>query len=285
MSTSEIIMANNFNQAPLPFVGQKRFFLKHFISVLQEAIPDKGSGWTIVDVFGGSGLLAHHAKKTRPAARVIYNDFDGYTERLKHIDDTNQLRRKLAELTADIPRYQRLSESKKNEVINIIRSFKGFIDIRVLNTWLMFGTKQESSIDRIFQQCMYNCIRTSDYPDVRGYLNGVDIVSESFSILMPKYVHNAKTLFILDPPYVSTMQGSYKQSGYFGMIEFLKLMELVRPPFIFFSSTRSEFIEYLKFLIDGKCNHYERFTDYKRISISANMSKNVSYEDNMIYKI
>ena len=35
-------------------------------------------------------LLSHTAKQLKPT--VIYNDFDGYTEWLKHIDDTNQLR-------------------------------------------------------------------------------------------------------------------------------------------------------------------------------------------------
>lgn len=277
-------MANKFHQAPLPFCGQKRNFLKHFISVLHENIPGEGHGWTIVDVFGGSGLLAHHARQAKPAAKIIYNDFDGYTERLKHIDDINQLRRILAEITKDIPRYHRLPDSIKIKVIQAIQNFKGYIDCRVLNTWLMYGTQQESSIEKIFQKCMYNCVKTSDYPDSKDYLNDVDIVSESFEILMPKHMNNAKTLFILDPPYVSTMQGSYRQTHYFGMIEFLKLMEFVRPPFIFFSSTKSEVMQYLQFLLEGKLPKHENFINFKNIKLQAKISKNISYEDNMIYK-
>lgn len=73
-------MANqkNFKQAPLPFVGQKRQFLKHFEQVLNDNIPGNGEGWIIIDAFGGSGLLSHTAKQLKPEARVIYNDFDGY---------------------------------------------------------------------------------------------------------------------------------------------------------------------------------------------------------------
>ncbi|SSY81034.1 Uncharacterised protein [Alysiella crassa] len=82
-----------FNQSPLPFTGQKRNFLKHFKHILETQIPNQGEGWTILDAFGGSGLLSHTAKQTLPKARVIYNDFDGYAERLAHIDDTNHLRR------------------------------------------------------------------------------------------------------------------------------------------------------------------------------------------------
>lgn len=58
-------------------------FLKHFERLL-EHIPNDGEGWTIVDAFGGSGLLSHVAKRLKPKATVIYNDFDGYAERLAH---------------------------------------------------------------------------------------------------------------------------------------------------------------------------------------------------------
>ena len=84
-----------FKQAPLPFVGQKRMFLKHFEEVLNANITNDGEGWTIIDTFGGSGLLSHVAKQLKPKARVIYNDFDGYAERLTHIDDINALRAQL----------------------------------------------------------------------------------------------------------------------------------------------------------------------------------------------
>lgn len=67
-----------FKQAPLPFTGQKRMFLRHFKAILDEQIPGDGEGWTIVDTFGGSGLLSHTAKQLKPRARVIYNDFNLY---------------------------------------------------------------------------------------------------------------------------------------------------------------------------------------------------------------
>lgn len=60
-----------YASAPLPFVGQKRNFINHFKKVLNEHIDSDGEGWTIVDVFGGSGLLAHNAKRLLPKARVI----------------------------------------------------------------------------------------------------------------------------------------------------------------------------------------------------------------------
>lgn len=55
-------MTKQFKQARLPFTGQKRMFLKHFEQVLDENIKGNGKGWTIIDVFGGSGLLSHTSK-------------------------------------------------------------------------------------------------------------------------------------------------------------------------------------------------------------------------------
>ena len=89
-----------YRKAPLPFTGQKRNFLKLFKQVLNEHIPGDGEDWTILDAFGGSGLLSHTAKQCKPAARVIYNDYDGYSERLQHIPDINRLRHLLAGLLA-----------------------------------------------------------------------------------------------------------------------------------------------------------------------------------------
>ena len=63
----------NYFKASIPFIGQKRFFIRAFSAVLEENILDEGEGWTIVDIFGGSGLLSHTAKRLKPKARVIYN--------------------------------------------------------------------------------------------------------------------------------------------------------------------------------------------------------------------
>ena len=87
--------------APLPFIGQKRMFAKKFIKVLEQ-FPDNT---IFVDLFGGSGLLSHIAKRTKPNATVVYNDFDNYRIRLKHIPQTNQLLADLREMVGNsVPR-------------------------------------------------------------------------------------------------------------------------------------------------------------------------------------
>ena len=275
----------NYKQAPLPFTGQKRRFLNHFKTLLKQHIPNDGDGWTIVDAFGGSGLLAHTAKQVLPKARVIFNDFDGYTERLENINDTNQLRKIIFDLTQHVPRNHKLPENVKNQVQAALKSFSGFIDIHSVASWLLFSGQQPTDFhDLIHNHTYFNGVRLSDYPSAEGYLDGVEVVSKSYHELLPEFQDNSKALLVLDPPYVSTAQGAYRKAGYFGMVEFLKLMRLVRPPFVFFSSTRSELLDYLDLIVNEKSGGWQNFNDYQKISVQIVMNKTANYEDNMVYK-
>ncbi len=81
-------MSRNYKCAPLPFMGQKRYFLRDFTEVLQQV---EGEIDTMVDLFGGSRLLSHTPKRVLPGCRVVYNDFDRYIDRLAAVDTTNEI--------------------------------------------------------------------------------------------------------------------------------------------------------------------------------------------------
>ncbi len=68
------------------------------------------------------------------------------------------------------------------------------------------------------------------------------------------------------------------------MVDFLYLMSLTRPPYIFFSSTKSELLEYMNYLqkLDGE--DWQRLGGFEKVSIRAHLNHNVSYEDNMLFK-
>ena len=51
-----------YNQAPLPFQGQKRRFVKPF----KEALKSFPNDAVYIDLFGGSGLLSHTVKSVYP---------------------------------------------------------------------------------------------------------------------------------------------------------------------------------------------------------------------------
>ncbi len=80
-------MTKIYKSAPLPFQGQKRRYVGEFCRVLGQIRDAR----IFVDLFGGSGLLSHIAKRERPDAMVVYNDFDDYRTRLDNIPRTNAL--------------------------------------------------------------------------------------------------------------------------------------------------------------------------------------------------
>ena len=274
-----------FKAAPLPFVGQKRQFLNHFKQVLNDNIPGDGEGWTIIDAFGGSGLLSHTAKQIKPRARVIYNDFDGYAERIKHIDDINCLRAQIATLLAGVPRQKRVTdEALKAQIIDTIKAFDGYVDLASLTSWLLFSGQQVGTFEELCKKDFWHCVRASDYPSADGYLDGVEVVSESFHTLLPRFTADPQAVFVLDPPYLCTKQESYKQAHYFDLIDFLRLINITRPPYIFFSSTKSEFVRFIEYMQEDKVDNWQAFAGAQRVAIKTALNYQGLYDDNMVYK-
>lgn len=190
----------------------------------------------------------------------------------------------MANLLADLPKEARLSKDQKQEVIELIDNFNGFVDIHALSSWLLFSGQLVNHINDLHKKSFYNSIRCSDFALAEDYLDGLEIVSESFETLMPKFANTPKTLFLLDPPYLYTQQKSYKMKKYFAMIDFLKLMALTKPPYILFSSTKSEVLEYMEYLKQHKPKEWDRLGNFQLISINTAVNKDAKYEDNMICK-
>lgn len=277
-------MEKPYSKAPLPFIGQKRNFINAFRQVITANISGDGTGWTVVDVFGGSGLLAHNAKRLLPKATVIYNDWDGYADRLANIGDTERLRQALLNQLQSIPRQKALTTDQKQAVIDTLGSFDGYIDVQSLATWLLFSGKQVRTLEELYQSTFYNTVRVSPFEPATGYLDGLTITCESYTKLMARYKDKPNTLFLLDPPYLYTGQGAYRQEKYFAMVDFLYLMSLTRPPYIFFSSTKSELLDYLDYLKRLGGADWERLGGFERVVIKAHLNYQNAYEDNMIYR-
>ncbi|WP_432480806.1 DNA adenine methylase [Moraxella sp. ZY200743] len=274
--------------APLPFTGQKRMFLRHFEKILKDNVPNDGEGFAVLDVFGGSGLLAHNAKRILPKATVIYNDFDGYAERLAHIPTTNRLRQELFEILKDEPRSVKLSNTAKAKVLDHIRKSAdngAFVDVQTLAGWLLFSGRQVANLDEFLaESTFYNRIVKTDYPNADGYLDGLILECLDFEKLLQKYQDTPNCLLLLDPPYLCTAQGAYAKHGYFGMTKFLRLMQFVRPPFIFFSSTKSELMDYMAYVEQYEPPTWQRVGGFERIVINARINAQIGYEDNILVK-
>ena len=177
-------MEKEYKQAPIPFVGQKRLFLKLFKEKLHNIVPEDGEGWTIIDVFGGSGLLSHFSKRQKPKARVIFNDFDSYSERLRHLDETNELLDLLRVALKDVPIRGKCPPESRKKACDVIRNFQGYKDVLVLSKSILFSAVMVKDLEQLLMcKTFYNRIPKSNY-SCEGYLNGLEIVKKDFRELI-----------------------------------------------------------------------------------------------------
>lgn len=108
-----------YKQAPLPFAGQKKRYIKQF----QKIINRLPHGARVFDAFGGSSLLARIAKDTRPDLDVFTNDFERlYRNRLAVVNDTNRVLRELWDAGAyrdnnEYSRYDAETEARLKEIV------------------------------------------------------------------------------------------------------------------------------------------------------------------------
>ena len=273
-----------YKKAPLPFVGQKRNFVKALIPIIERQPDDT----IFVDLFGGSGLLSNLVKELKPNARVIYNDFDNYAERLTHIDETEELHQLIAEKLKDTPKNAKLSEELKAEICDIVEDFekqKGFVDLITVGSWVLFSSRAMRGVKPIRERgdAFYNRVSSHSYA-AEGYLQGVERVSKDFKELIEEFKDNPKALFICDPPYALTDKAHYKQN-YWGVGDYLSLLkEMMKANSIYFTSSKSGLLDFYKWWEENLPESIER--PYTFASIQTSVGKGAKgFEDIMMYNV
>ena len=232
-------------KAPLPFVGQKRNFIKALTPIIERQ-PDNT---IFVDLFGGSGLLSNLVKELKPNARVIYNDFDNYTERLEHIEETEELRLMIGEKLKDVPKRSKVSEELKAEICDLVEDFekqKGFVDLETLGRWVLFSCRVMNGVKPLGDmrgETFYNSVALKRYT-AEGYLQGVERVSKDFRELKDEFKDNPKALFICDPPYMLTDKAHYTKNSW-RLGNYLDLLkDMMKANSIYFTSSKSGLLEF-----------------------------------------
>nr|DAO49698.1 MAG TPA: DNA adenine methylase [Caudoviricetes sp.] len=234
-------MRKQYLSAPLPFVGQKRMFAKEFVKVLKH-YPNNA---VFVDLFGGSGLLAHITKCQKPGSTVVYNDFDNYRRRLENIPHTNALLDKIREMVQTVPRKKALPKELKESILRLIEreeADNGYVDYITLSTSLLFSMKYATNLDRLRKETFYNTVRKCSYDLCFDYLDGLEVVSCDYRELFNKYKDIPNVVFLIDPPYLSTEVGTYTMD--WGLSDYLDVLQtLVGTNYIYFTSNKSSIIE------------------------------------------
>lgn len=194
------------------------------------------------------------------------------------------VRRLIAQHLDGFGKKQRIPDNLKRVIIQDIERFDGSKCHVVVSSWFLFSGRQASSWQQLYKAEWYYKLPLSDYPVADDYLNGLEITRQSYIDLIPQFSDNPQALLVLDPPYLSTMQAAYAQANRFGLVDYLKLVSLTRPPYLFFSSTRSEFIDYINTIVSMRLDNWQTFDQATRLTVQAKLSKDVSYEDNLVYK-
>lgn len=269
----------HYQSAPLPFMGQKRMYVKDFKEVLK-SFPDDA---IYIDLFGGSGLLSHITKHQKPCAKVIYNDFDDFRQRLENINRTNTLLGEIRDIVKNFPRKEKLPSEIKDKILQLLEEEekKGYVDYITLSSSLMFSMKYVTDLNGLKKESFYNTVRQSDYV-CDGYLDGLEIVSCDYKELVAKYKYIQNVVYLVDPPYLSTETGSYKMS--WKLSDYLDVLSiLVGTSYIFFTSNKSNLIELCQWL--GK-NHWigNPFAEAGQKSMYRTLNYNSNYTDIMLYK-
>ncbi len=260
-------------------MGQKRRFVGEFRRAIRE-FPEAAM---FVDLFGGSGLLSHVAKHERPNARVIYNDFDGYTARLANVDKTNKILQKLREIVAGLPADKKLPNEVCSQVINLLEEEEkeGFVDYITLSSSLLFSMKYAKNLDEMRKETLYNCVRKGDY-EVAGYLKGVEVVSTDYKVLFEQY-QKANVVFLVDPPYLSTEVSVY--NCYWKLSNYLDVLKVLKDTsFFYFTSTKSNVEELLEW-IEQNLNAENPLSGSKRHEVAVQLNSAATYTDVMHYKV
>ena len=274
-----------YKAPPLSFAGNKRNYRKLFLQELPNMFDDT---YTFVDMFGGSGYLSYLVKYTFPKARVIYNDYDDYSNRLNHIPETNEILSNIRTMISGFKKNDKLDNETKAEIIDYLRECetKGmFVDCISISANICFSNNFCDTIDKIAKANLYNRIKTNDY-DGTGYLDGLEIRNDDYKSLIDEFKDEPNTVFIMDPPYLASEKRVYKDN-YWDLSKYFSLFRVMKEqPFWFFFTNGESFVKDLLECMDDLAENEEHKFLYKATIFERTnkISYSAKYVDIMIVK-
>ena len=274
-----------FKAPPLSFAGNKRNYRKLFLQELTNRFDDT---YTFVDMFGGSGYLSYLVKYTFPKARVIYNDYDDYSNRLSHIPETNEIISNIRTMISGHEKREKIDNETKAKIIDYLRECEKngmFVDCITISANICFSGNFCDTIDKIAKANLYSRIKTKLY-DSTGYLDGLEIRNDDYKSLIDEFKNEPKIVFIMDPPYLSSEKRVYKDN-YWDLPKYFSLFRVMKEQsFWFFFTNGESFVKDLLECMDDLAENEENKFLYKAkiYSRTNKIGYSAKYEDIMIVK-
>ncbi|GGB83130.1 hypothetical protein GCM10007424_23940 [Flavobacterium suaedae] len=228
-------------------------------------------------------MLSHTVKAKYPDATVVYNDYDNYSERLANVSKTNKLLNDLRAIVGSFKREARLTPDLRVKVLERVKKDddSGYVDYITLSSSLMFSMKYVLNYEQLEKEALYNNVKKNDYV-VKGYLDGLEVVRADYKELFAQYKDCDNVVFLVDPPYLSTEAGTYK--NYWKLGDYLDVLNVLKcNNYFYFTSNKSHILELCEWVETntGGVNPFNGAT----MSTTANqMSYTASYTDIMLYK-
>ena len=266
------LFMKRYSKSPLPFLGQKRNWLRDLEKI-------DFLGLTVIDLFGGSGLVSHSIKSNNPDLRVVWNDYDNFKGRLEMIAETEELRVNL--LNVRLEKAKRVNEEDKEQIQTIIGNHLdkfGRVDWITVSSWLLFAANYAHDYDDLMGRTWYYQVVKNPL-SAEGYLKGVETRSCDFRELIDEFSNDPKVIFVADPPYIMTMQSGYaaKTEEFFKLKDGIELIKSLHDKrVLLFSSPKSETDSLLE-VFTPACVERKEFST----SISTNRIREYLYLINM----
>lgn len=242
----------------------------------------------IIDLFGGSGLLAHTAKRVLPECRVIYNDYDDFHIRLLNIDKTNKLLADIRALLADYQPEKRLSPDIRAIVLERVEkeAKTGYVDYVTLSSSILFSGNYALNLEELKTQAWYNCVKKTGYDFEPGeYLAGLEIYKTDYLELFERFKNVPGVVFLVDPPYLTTDTKTYSSDKYWKLKDYLDVLKVLKDnKYVYFTSDKSSLVELCEWL-EENLELKNPFSGAGKKVHTNGVNKNVTYQDMMLYKL
>lgn len=191
--------------------------------------------------------MSRFMKDKFPDKKVIYNDYENYSERIRRIPETNAVIEKLRVILDESGIAMNARIKDENVRDQIYDTIKDMYDWRTIHSSIFFsGPTPPPRTDKRY----WNRVVKNNYKEAMEYLDGLEIVSCDYQELI-KECNGDNVLYICDPPYLMTDNDSYKKNNEWKLTDYLEIIRLISVNannFIYFTSEKTGIIEFIDWL-------------------------------------
>ena len=272
-------------KCPLPFIGNKSKFVKEILKYKDELEKRINEDTIIIDVFGGSGILAKTFKKMFPDNMVIYNDYDDFHTLFNKDFETkiNAWLEDVRKITNTYPdKSSKINEKDCEKIHNLIIEHFGPIEeidfkiLRIIMSNIEFQGVNNLKNNKI-RKSLYNRVRKHNYEIDEHYYDDLIIEKLDYKELINKYESMNDNLFlIMDPPYLSTNAKYYNNDKYFNLKDLSNIIKLLKKyNCLFFEGSKSDIYGLFEILKEEGVVDYDLLATKKQLNNKKELNESM----------